>query len=64
MTWSTVEAEYGPTIKANPNFDTAKEDGANRYDDLRRCVVEHDVRVMSNYYSCVTVQRLCPSSWA
>lgn len=58
MTWSTVEAEYGPTIKANPNFDTAKEDGAKRYDDLRRRVVEHNIRVMSNYYSCITVQRL------
>ena len=30
----------------------------NRYDDLRRRVVEHNIRVMSKYYSCIKMDRL------
>lgn len=58
MPWSKVESEYGPTIKANVHFDMSTDEGKKRYDDLRRRVVEHNIRVMSNYYSFITITRL------
>eukprot|EP00729_Bicosta_minor_P006205 gene6205-16492_t len=58
MPWGKVDTEAGPSLKATPDFDQSTEEGKKRYDDLRRRVVEHNIRVMSKYYSCIKMDRL------
>jgi len=58
MPWTKVEAGAGPMLRGSGFFDEGSEEGAKRYDDLRRRVVEHNIRVMSKYYSYVQMTRL------
>jgi len=58
MPWGKVDTEAGPSLKATPDFSQSTEEGKKRYDDLRRRVVEHNIRVMSKYYSSIKMDRL------
>jgi 26S proteasome regulatory subunit N5 len=58
LPWGTVDTDLGPSLKATPSFDQTTVEGKKRYEDLRRRVVEHNIRVMSKYYSCIKMARL------
>jgi len=58
MPWTKVEAGAGPMLKGSGFFDAATEVGKARFDDLRRRVVEHNIRVMSKYYTYIQMSRL------
>ena len=53
-----MDTEAGPSLKATADFSQSTAEGKKRYDDLRRRVVEHNIRVMSKYYSCIKMERL------
>jgi 26S proteasome regulatory subunit N5 len=58
LPWGKVDSDVGPSLKATPSFDQSTTEGLKRYEDLRRRVVEHNIRVMSKYYSCIKMARL------
>lgn len=57
MRWPGIEHIYGATLRSTPVFGPS-EDGAKRWEDLHTRVIEHNVRVISQYYTRVTIPRL------
>ncbi|KAF9477529.1 26S proteasome non-ATPase regulatory subunit 12 [Pholiota conissans] len=53
MRWPGIEALYGPFLQKTPVFNTEK-----RWEDLHTRVVEHNVRVVAQYYTRITLARL------
>lgn len=58
MRWPKVEEVYGEALKSTWVFDTATSDGKVRWDDLRKRVIEHNIRVVSKYYTRIRTSRL------
>lgn len=58
MRWPKVEEVYGNALRNTWVFDTTTEDGKVRYDDLRKRVIEHNIRVVSKYYTRIRTNRL------
>ncbi|KAG8896815.1 hypothetical protein FRB99_008622 [Tulasnella sp. 403] len=56
--WPSIEGIYGPTLRSTPVFLVKDEDGERRWEDLHTRVIEHNVRVISVYYSRITLPRL------
>jgi len=46
------------TNPATGVFDTEKEEGKKRWADLKKRVVEHNIRVMEKYYTKITMKRM------
>lgn len=73
MRWPAVEEQYGPHLtstdvfnaKPPPSKTGESEDlsdsalASRRYADLRKRVIEHNVRVVAQYYTRITIARLC-----
>ncbi|KAI8912094.1 hypothetical protein DFJ77DRAFT_432383 [Powellomyces hirtus] len=58
MRWPKMEEIYGSLWKDSYVFDTKTEDGQQRYKDLHKRVIEHNIRVVAKYYDRITVKRL------
>lgn len=54
--WEDLKASYEGALNELQPF---KDDGDVLWDDLRSRVVEHNIRVISTYYDCITFKRLC-----
>jgi len=57
MRWPGIEHIYGATLRATQVFGS-DEAGNKRWEDLHTRVIEHNVRVISQYYTRVTLDRL------
>ncbi|PWN52613.1 putative RPN5-26S proteasome regulatory subunit [Violaceomyces palustris] len=57
MRWPGIEAMYAPMLRATPTFAPGK-DGDYRWEELHKRIVEHNIRVVSQYYTKITLQRL------
>jgi 26S proteasome regulatory subunit N5 len=53
MRWPGIETLYGPSLRTTPVFISDK-----RWEDLHTRVIEHNVRVVAEYYSRITLPRL------
>ena len=56
---------YGPELKQGSKdspptsvFNEKSEDGRQRWEDLKKRVVEHNIRIMAKYYTRVTLKRM------
>jgi 26S proteasome regulatory subunit N5 len=63
MKWSSIEKQYGPELVATDVFDAAPSQSADtkahtRWEDLRKRVIEHNVRVIAKYYTRIRTSRL------
>lgn len=57
MRWPGIETLYGPILRATPIFAPGKE-GDFRWEELHKRVVEHNIRVISKYYTKIRMARL------
>jgi 26S proteasome regulatory subunit N5 len=53
MRWPGIQSLYGPFLKDTPVFSVA-----NRWEDLHTRVIEHNIRVVAEYYTRITITRL------
>ncbi|KAI6047798.1 26S proteasome non-ATPase regulatory subunit 12 [Pisolithus marmoratus] len=53
MRWPGIEALYGPFLRVTSVFSVAKQ-----WEDLHTRVIEHNIRVVAHYYTCITLSRL------
>lgn len=58
MRWPSVTQLYGPEFRANPAFTAATEDGVKRWSTLHSRAIQHNIRVVAAYYTCITMGRL------
>lgn len=49
---------FGTLLKALPMFEPGMDEGQRRYADLKKRVVEHNIRVLAKYYTRVSLTRL------
>ena len=67
MRWPLVSETYGPHLTSTDVFSTSlsstssedEKQAHTRYDDLRKRVIEHNVRVIAKYYTRIRTPRLC-----
>ncbi|KAF8167713.1 PCI domain-containing protein [Crassisporium funariophilum] len=53
MRWPGIEALYGGSLRKTPVFSSDK-----RWEDLHTRVIEHNIRVVAQYYTRITLPRL------
>ncbi|KAH7914787.1 hypothetical protein BJ138DRAFT_999316 [Hygrophoropsis aurantiaca] len=53
MRWPGIESIYGPFLRTTPVFSSDKQ-----WEDLHTRVIEHNIRVVSQYYTRITLARL------
>jgi 26S proteasome regulatory subunit N5 len=63
MRWPEVASKFGPDLCATDVFDaeagqSADEKAHQRWQDLRKRVIEHNVRVVAKYYTRIQMGRL------
>jgi 26S proteasome regulatory subunit N5 len=58
MRWPKIEELYGPLLQSSTAFDVRTPEGKERWNDLRKRVIEHNIRVVSKYYTRITTSRL------
>lgn len=63
MRWPEVSKQYGPHLCATDIFDespnqSGDEKAYQRWQDLRKRVIEHNVRVIAKYYTRIGMKRL------
>lgn len=63
MRWPVVSKKYGPHLCSTDIFDSTKGSSTDpkafqRWEDLRKRVIEHNVRVVAKYYTRISLQRL------
>ncbi|CAD6886543.1 unnamed protein product [Tilletia controversa] len=58
MRWPGIETLYGPMLRATPVFAQSDAGGEKRWEELHKRVVEHNIRVVSKYYTRITLPRL------
>jgi 26S proteasome regulatory subunit N5 len=61
MRWPEVSEEFGPHLCSTDVFDAKPgrdEDAHTRWEDLRKRVIEHNVRVVAKYYTRIQMKRL------
>ncbi|KAI5651723.1 PCI domain-containing protein [Phthorimaea operculella] len=56
--WNQLCATYEKMLRATPYFNSTDEKGQERWNDLKNRVVEHNIRIMSMYYTRVTLSRM------
>ncbi|KAG8759146.1 hypothetical protein FRC12_009835 [Ceratobasidium sp. 428] len=57
MRWPGIEGLYGAALRGTDVFGTSKA-GEKRWEDLHMRVIEHNIRVISVYYTRITLNRL------
>lgn len=58
MSWSRVAARFEGILRATEVFAVDDPKGQDRWEELRRRVIEHNVRVVAKYYTRISVDRL------
>ncbi|KNC53157.1 proteasome 26S subunit [Thecamonas trahens ATCC 50062] len=59
MDWPQVESQFGAALRELPGgLFSDSEDGAARFEHLRSRVIEHNIRIIANYYSRIALPRL------
>ncbi|RKO94070.1 hypothetical protein BDK51DRAFT_19523 [Blyttiomyces helicus] len=58
MRWPKIEEIYGALLRESYVFNAATEDGAKRWKELHKRVIEHNIRVISKYYTRIGMKRL------
>ncbi|KAF1958937.1 PCI-domain-containing protein [Byssothecium circinans] len=63
MRWPMVAKQFGPYLTETDVFDAEKDDSDDekaytRWQDLRKRVIEHNVRVVAKYYTRIQIPRL------
>lgn len=58
MRWPKVAEIYGPPLQKTPVFDLSNAEGKARWDDFRKRVIEHNIRVISKYYTRIRTSKL------
>lgn len=63
MRWPVVAEQFGPHLCSTDVFDaeakqSAENDAHRRWQDLRKRVIEHNVRVVAKYYTRIQMGRL------
>lgn len=63
MRWPVVEEQFGPQLCNTDVFDAQPNQSADvkankRWEDLRKRVIEHNVRVVARYYTRIEMGRL------
>ncbi|KAH7127127.1 26S proteasome non-ATPase-like protein regulatory subunit 12 [Dendryphion nanum] len=63
MRWPMVAKQFGPHLTETDVFDAEKDDSDDpkaftRWQDLRKRVIEHNVRVVAKYYTRIQIPRL------
>ncbi|XP_030036703.2 26S proteasome non-ATPase regulatory subunit 12 [Manduca sexta] len=56
--WNVLCSTYEKMLRGTPYFDPSDEKGLERWNDLKNRVVEHNIRIMSMYYTRITLQRM------
>ncbi|OWR42531.1 proteasome 26S non-ATPase subunit 12 [Danaus plexippus plexippus] len=56
--WNTLCSTYEKMLRTTPFFQSNDEKGQERWNDLKNRVVEHNIRIMSMYYTRITIQRM------
>ncbi|XP_045448880.1 26S proteasome non-ATPase regulatory subunit 12 [Melitaea cinxia] len=56
--WSILCPTYEKMLRKTPYFNANDEKGQERWNDLKNRVVEHNIRIMSMYYTRITLQRM------
>ena len=63
MRWPIVAEQFGPALCSTDVFsaeeNTTDPKAHTRWQDLRKRVIEHNVRVIAKYYTRIKVERLC-----
>ncbi|KAH3668506.1 hypothetical protein OGAPHI_002260 [Ogataea philodendri] len=57
--WKQFEGQFSEHLFENELFDQSTEKGKLHYKDLQKRVIEHNLRVVSKYYSSIRLGRLC-----
>jgi len=58
MRWPLFQQTFGPEFESLPVFSERVDGKSPLWEDIRKRVVEHNIRTMAGYYSRVTYQRL------
>lgn len=58
MRWPLISENYGPELRATDVFAIGDAKGEQRWADLRKRVIEHNVRVVAKYYTRIRMDRL------
>ncbi|KAK7207283.1 hypothetical protein BZA70DRAFT_8389 [Myxozyma melibiosi] len=58
MRWPLTAEAYGPILRATPVFNVSDPKGETRWDDFRKRVIEHNIRVIAKYYTRIHTSRL------
>lgn len=58
MPWSRVAHSYGDILRRAEVFRVDEPKGEHRWQDLRKRVIEHNVRVVAKYYTKISMDRL------
>ncbi|KAI9029370.1 PCI domain-containing protein [Hyaloraphidium curvatum] len=58
MRWSKVEEIYGPDLKSSFVFDLKTDEGRERLKELHKRVIEHNIRVIAQYYTKISLKRM------
>ncbi|XP_061713353.1 26S proteasome non-ATPase regulatory subunit 12 [Cydia pomonella] len=56
--WNSLCQHYEKALRATPYFDSTDEKGQERWNDLKNRVVEHNIRIMSMYYTRISMKRM------
>ncbi|XP_031845854.1 regulatory particle non-ATPase 5 [Nomia melanderi] len=58
INWSGLCEIYERELRATVVFSSSTEEGRKRWTDLRKRVVEHNIRIMAKYYTKITLTRM------
>lgn len=63
MRWPVIAQKFGPHLTETDVFDAEKDDSDDpkafqRWQDLRKRVIEHNIRVVAKYYTRIQIPRL------
>lgn len=58
MRWPKIEEIYGELFRKTSVFDLNDEKGRKRWSDLKKRIIEHNIRVISKYYLRIRLNRL------
>lgn len=58
MPWSRIAQTYGQLLRDTDVFRVDEPKGEKRWQDLRKRVIEHNVRVVAKYYTKISMDRL------
>lgn len=58
MRWPKINELYSTTFRANEAFSSSNEGGVARWGALHKRTIEHNIRVISRYYTQITMTRL------